>query len=120
MPAIKENNSGWEYTGRNSKGKPKFRRPTNQTLDYVKSYLDELDVVYLVREAATLIFIYKDKDPVSMYSPRYAYYYSTGRWGSDRRNKHYHSKGIEDFMENYYTTSEEARARWADKSKGED
>ena len=38
----------WIFAGRDSKGKPKFRRNTNETLDYVKDFLDKKEVAYLV------------------------------------------------------------------------
>ena len=102
-----ERNNGWTYVGKNSKGEPKFRKYTNETLEYVKDFLDKKEIAYFVREQQALIFIYKEKDPASMYSSRYAYYYTTGRWGSDKRRKHYHSDGIEHFMSTYYTTVEQ-------------
>ena len=113
MPELENKNpSEWQYVGKNSKGEPKFRRYTNQTLEYVKEYLDNLDIVYLARPEASVIFIYREKDPKSQYSSRYSYYYTTGRWGNDKRSKHYHSNGIEHFMEKYYTTLEEGKLKW--------
>ena len=93
---------GWVYSGRDKEGKPKFKRYTNQSLEHVKSYLDERGLAYIVYEAQRLMFIYKEKEPECQYSSRYAYYYSTGRWGSPTRRKHYHSEGIEHFIETYY------------------
>ena len=109
-----ERNNGWTYVGKNSKGEPKFRKYTNETLEYVKDFLDKKEIAYFVREQQALIFIYKEKDPASMYSSRYAYYYTTGRWGSDKRKKHYHSDGIEHFMSTYYTTVEQDKKYWGD------
>lgn len=118
MPEIKsENASGWQYVGKNSKGEPKFRKYTNQTLEHVIQYLDSLNIVYLVKAEASLIFIYKDKEPKSQYSSRYSYYYTTGRWGDDKRNKHYHSNSIEHFMEKYYLSAEESKIRWEQKKQ---
>ena len=117
MPEVKKKESEWVYAGTNSKGEPKFRRYTNQTLQHVTVYLDSLGVSYLVKESATLIFIYKEKEPKSQYSSRYAYYYSTGRWGTAKRSKHYHSEGIEHFMKTYYETSGQARSWWEEKEK---
>jgi len=95
--------NGWRYAGRTKDGKPKFRKYTNQSLDHVKAYLDEAGIAYLVEPAATMMFIYREKQPKSRHSPRYSYYYTTGRWGGDQRSKHYHSEGIEHFMETYFT-----------------
>jgi len=108
----KEEENGWTYVGRNSKGEPKFRKYTGQTLEHVKEYLDNKGIAYYVHERQALVFIYKDKEPNSRYSRRYSYYYTTGRWGSDKRNKHYHSDGIEHFMETYYKTTEQEKDYW--------
>ena len=120
MPELaSENEPAWRYVGKNSKGVPKFRKDTNQTLDHVVEYLDKRGVTYLTKPEAYVVFIYKDKEPKSQYSSRYSYYYTTGRWGDDKRRKHYHSNGIEHFMENYYTTAEESRAKWKQKEQKE-
>lgn len=103
---------GWVYVGRNSKGEPKFRKYTNETIEFVKEYLDARDITYFVHEDQKLIFIYKEKEPTSRYSKRYCYYYTTGRWGDDSRRKHYHSDGIEHFITKYYKTAEQERAYW--------
>lgn len=115
-----ERNNGWTYVGKNSKGESKFRKYTNETLEYVKDFLDKKEIAYFVREQQALIFIYKEKDPASMYSSRYAYYYTTGRWGSDKRRKHYHSEGIEHFMNTYYTTVEQDKEYWDNLKAQED
>ena len=115
-----ERNKGWTYVGKNSKGESKFRKYTNETLEYVKDFLDKKEIAYFVREQQALIFIYKEKDPASMYSSRYAYYYTTGRWGSDKRRKHYHSDGIEHFMNTYYTTVEQDKEYWDNLKAQED
>jgi hypothetical protein len=93
----------WKYAGRTKDGKPKFRKYTGQSLEHVKAYLDSLGISYLVEERVAMMFIYKQKEPKSRYSPRYAYYYTTGRWGGGGRSKHYHSDGIETFIEKYFT-----------------
>ena len=110
---FKDNNKeGWVYVGSNSKGEPKFRKYTNQTLEFVKDYLDKKGLAYFVHEKQSLIFIYKDKEPKSRFSSRYAYYYTTGMWGSDKRKKHYQSKGIEHFVETYYRSREQDQIYW--------
>jgi|TARA_R110000737_G_scaffold25652_3_gene44513 hypothetical protein len=109
---FENNEEGWTYSGRNSKGEPKFRRPTNQTIEFVKAYLDTKELAYFVHENQALLFIYKDKEPKSRYSPRYAYYYTTGKWGSDKRKTHYHSKGVEHFVETYYRSREQDQIYW--------
>ena len=109
---FEEEEKGWTYVGRNSKGEPKFRKYTGQTLEYVKEYLDNKDIAYIVHEKQALMFIYQDKNPKGRYSKRYSFYYTTGRWGSDKRNKHYHSDGIEHFIEKYYKTTEQEKHYW--------
>ena len=111
----KQKKEGWSYVGKNSKGEPKFRRYIDQTLEDVKEYLDAKGIKYVVHEKIGLMFIYKDKEPKSRYSSRYAYYYTTGKWGSDKRTKHYHSDGIEHFIEKFYMTTEETIKYWNEK-----
>lgn len=106
----------WTYTGRRSNGKPRFRKYTNQTAEYVKEYLDKKGITYLCLDHPAMFFIYKEKEPTSRYAPRYAYYYTTGQWGSDKRTKHYHSNGIEHFIETYYQTIEESDKYWSSKN----
>ena len=118
MPELDTENTekeGWVYVGRKSNGEPKFRKFTNQTLEYVKDYLDSKGIVYFVYEGQALFFIYKEKEPKSRYSARYSYYYTTGQWGSHKRKKHYHSDGIEHFIEKYYRTIEEDKEYWESK-----
>jgi len=106
---------GYVYAGRDAKGKPKFKKYTNEDLEYVKKYLDDKSIAYFVHEQQKLIFIYKDKEPKNRYSSRYSYYYSTGKWGSDKRNKHYHSDGVDHFITTYYKTTEETIKYWKSK-----
>lgn len=110
----------WNYVGSNSKGEAKFKRYTNQTLAHVKDYLDTLGICYYAHEDARVIFIYKDKEPKSVYSNRYSYYYTTGRWGNDKREKHYSCEGIEHFMQTYYRTTEQENEFLNQRGKQED
>jgi len=36
-----QKSKGWVYAGKNSKGEIRFRKYTNQDLEYVKKYLDQ-------------------------------------------------------------------------------
>ena len=112
-----KNKLGWNYVGKNSKGEPKFRRYIDQTLEDVKKYLDAKGLQYLVHEDIACMFIYKDKEPENRYSSRYVYYYTTGRWGSDKRSKHYYSDGIKHFIEKFYMTTEQTKEYWNKKEK---
>ena len=101
MPELKEDSSekdGWVYVGRKKSGEAKFRKYTNQTLEHVTAYLDSKELTYFVHEDQCLIFIYKVKEP---------------------KKRHYHSDGIEHFVEKYYKTYEEEKAYW-DAKEGED
>lgn len=110
----------WVYTGRKNNGKPKFRVYTNQTAEHVKEYLDKKGIAYVHHKRPKMFFIFKEKEPSSRYAPRYAYYYTTGMWGNDKRTKHYYSNGIEHFIETYYTTLEESIKYWEDKNNEEE
>lgn len=106
---------GWVYVGRKKNGQPKFRKFTHQTEEHVKQYLDDLGIAYMIVPRVKMFFIYKDKEPECRYSARYSYYYTTGQWGSDNRQKHYHSDGIEHFINTYYKTTEDEAAYWSAK-----
>ena len=112
---FKEDKNGWVYVGRYKNGKPKFRKYTNESEEYVRSRLDEAGIAYVVETKANMFFIYKDKEPKTRYSSRYSYYYTTGQWGSDKRKQHYHSDGIDNFIEKYYKTTEQDKKEWKDK-----
>tara|TARA_X000001388_G_scaffold15819_2_gene9729 strand:- start:176 stop:538 length:363 start_codon:yes stop_codon:yes gene_type:complete len=87
----------WEYVRTNSKGEAIFRKDTGQTLDHCIEYLKDKGIEYAVIESATLIVIYSRADRP------YMYYWTTGRWSARKRSytKHFHSDGIEDFVEKY-------------------
>ena len=86
--------SEWTYVRTNSKGKPIFRRDTNEDLEFVENYLTERNIDYDLRLGATMMYIYNNDDK------RYAYYWTTGRWSVENAitDGHYHSKGIDDFV----------------------
>ena len=43
----------WTYVGKNSKGEPKFKRYTEETLEFVKDYLDSKGIAYFVMRHKT-------------------------------------------------------------------
>lgn len=112
--------SGWQYNGRNARGEVKFKRYTHQSIEHVKQYLDALGIYYRVCDTTRIVFIYRDREPVSVYSSHYCYYYTTGRWAGVKNNKHYHSDSIEHFMQKYYRTSgrQEEREKRVKQMKG--
>lgn len=87
----------WQYVRTNSKGEAVFRKDTGQSLAHCLEYLKHEGIEYEVVESATLIIIYSKADRP------YMYYWTTGRWSPRRRNynKHFHSDGIENFVEKY-------------------
>ncbi len=87
----------WKYVRTNSKGEAVFRRDTGQSLEHCIDYLTTNGLTYEVVESAHLIVIYSKADRP------YMYYWTTGRWSPRRKNyrQHFHSKGIEDFVEKY-------------------
>lgn len=89
----------WKFVRHNSKGEAIFRKDTNETLEFVTNYLDDKDIPYEICKTAGLIWI----DNIAEVT--YVYYWTTGRWAIRKANKkykkHYHSKGIADFVANY-------------------
>jgi hypothetical protein len=88
--------SEWKYNRTNSKGEVVFRRDTNETVDFVETYLIKNNISYM-GSGTTMLYIENKA------GKEYAYYCTTGRWSVKKRvyDKHYHSKGIEDFVTNY-------------------
>lgn len=64
-------------------------------------FLDSKGIEYESRCGARMLWIYHPEEVWKKYS----YYYTTGRWSPYKRakmpKKHYHSKGIEDFVERF-------------------
>ena len=87
--------SKWEYIRPNSKGEAIFRRDTNETKEFVDSFLQERNIPHSYCEKPHMYWITNSE------GRDYAYFYTTGRWYK-RVNRgypkmHYHSNGIEDF-----------------------
>lgn len=112
MSKGQENN--WIFTGNKSDGSPRFKRPTGEKFTYVAKVLQERGISYLHRESICLVLIYKEPNLNGFeFAPRYGYYYTTGRWNSSGRiNGKYHSKGIEHFLDTYYSTSGKMALYW--------
>jgi len=87
----------WSYDRTNSKGEKHFRHDTDETLEDVLEFLQTSNIKYEVKEGAHMLWVYHE-------DRKYAYYYTTGRWAPYKKylggypKKHYHSKGIEDFI----------------------
>ena len=95
--------SDWIFNGLDKNKKPKFKRPTNESLEDVINYVDKRKAKYIPR---------KNKS-ISIYTRvnKYHYYYTTGRWGINLLNnnyrrssskKYYMSKGIKDFYNRFF------------------
>jgi len=88
----------WRFDRVNSKGEIVWRSNTYEDLEYVTDYLNKKYIKYEVKEKAHMLKIKYKKI-------FYAYYYTTGRWSPYVENnfpeKHYHSKGIEDFVNRF-------------------
>jgi len=88
----------WKFNRVNSKGKVIFKHYTKETLEDVKIYLTKNNIYY--EETKTqMIRVYYNKK-------MYSYFYTTGRWSpylghNKYPKKHYHSKGIEDFINRF-------------------
>tara|TARA_R100000234_G_scaffold72576_1_gene44726 strand:- start:1426 stop:1995 length:570 start_codon:yes stop_codon:yes gene_type:complete len=90
--------SEYKYARTNSKGEVILRRDTEETLSFVTSILDKNNIPYEYMEGATMFIMYNKANV------RYVYYWTTGRWAVKKRriDKHYQSKGIEDFINRFF------------------
>ena len=52
----------WQYVRTNSKGERIFRKETNESLEFVREYLDKHGIEYEVVMSASLIIIYSKAD----------------------------------------------------------
>lgn len=85
----------YKFNGKYADGSVSFRHDTEQSLEYVKDYLDLKNIKYDIEIMANMLWVYHE-------SKTYYYYYTTGRWAryykGHRPDKHYRSKGIVDFI----------------------
>jgi len=75
-----------------------LRRNTNETIEDVFKYLKDNKIKFKdTRKSNSIITIYNNN------KEEYGYVYNTGRWSTYKgfKVKHYHSKGIEDFVTKY-------------------
>lgn len=90
----------WVYVGKDKEGRPKLKRLTHETAEFVADVLNARDIPFEFKECAHMFRVYNPKNHKS-----YQYFYTTGKWGcyyfNKRPEKHYHSKGIEDFITRY-------------------
>ena len=93
------------YSGRNSKGEPKFRRDTNESYEEVEGYLKSKGYEFEWRTPYMMRIFHKHMS--------YTYYYTTGKWSAFRTNfksykaiKSYSSNGIEDFITRFIERGE--------------
>ena len=101
--------SEWKYQRTNKKGEVFFKRTTEQPLAYVEAVLRNKGIPYMVKMGATMIRLTAPHGD-------YVYYWTTGRWQkcqSKPMDRHYHSKSIDDFLDNYFVSYDERREREA-------
>ena len=96
MKHIKEKEYNWGFNRVNSKGEVLFSHSTDETVEDVIIFLRSKDIKYkLTRGAGSTMFWVYFNDTT------YAYFSTTGRWAPWNKggypDKHYTSKGIEDF-----------------------
>lgn len=97
MNEIKNNN--WTFVRTNSKGEPKFKKSTNEDLEFVENYLKNKGIDYEVINKPPMLWIYHE-------GRKFQYFYTTGRWGEVKHwskypKKHYHSNGINDLYQRF-------------------
>ncbi len=87
------------YNGTNSKGEAKWRRNTNESIEFVEQYLDNLGIDYETHHHTCMLRIFKQ-------SSDYSYYWTTGKWSPYVRSglpkRHFSSNGIDDFINRFY------------------
>ena len=72
------NTSEWQYKRTNSKGEAVLRRDTNETVDFVETYLIKNKIPYM-GSGTTMLYIENKA------GKEYAYYCTTGRWSIKKR-----------------------------------
>lgn len=94
MKHIEEKEYNWSYDRTNSKGKVIFRHDTNETMEDASNFLKEKGIEYEEKRGGSMIWIHYQYQ-------LYSYYPTTGKWAPWNEggypDKHYASKGIEDF-----------------------
>ena len=96
MRHIKEQEYNWSFNRVNSKGEVLFSHSTDETVEDVIIFLRSKDIEYKLTRGAgsTMFWVYFN-------DTKYAYFSTTGRWAPWNKgsypDKHYTSKGIEDF-----------------------
>lgn len=96
MKHTKEYN--WKFEKVDSDGLAVFKHFTNEKIEDVLAFLDRQGIKYERRDGAKMLWVEHEGD-------RYSYYYTTGRWSPRTSTwppaRHYHAKGIKDFIERF-------------------
>jgi len=96
----KEQEYNWSFNRVNSKGEVLFKHSTDETVDDVIDFLTNKNIEYTLTAGAgwTMFWVYFNDE-------KYCYYSTTGRWAPWNKGgypeKHYTSKGIEDFYNRF-------------------
>lgn len=96
------NSYKWSYDRTNSSGEKIFKHRTEENLSDIMDYLNNIGVEYSVVDQGGMLWI------VNKVGDLYSYYWTTGRWSSekDNREKHYHAKGIKDLLDRFINNDE--------------
>lgn len=97
-----EQKSEFYFVRENKKGEAVFRRDTNESVEYVAEVLNNNGIPFEYKKGAYCFNLYKEDT-----GRYYQYYPTTGRWGQYRLGgvlpkKHYHSNGIQDFLDRFF------------------
>jgi hypothetical protein len=100
----------WKFSRKNSKGESKFVRSTNEPIEDVTKYLNEIKNITNIqvnKSPAFIIFITNQGYKVQ-------YFWTSGRWakmysGAGLPQKHYHSTGIKDLFERFLDKDEPSK-----------
>lgn len=116
MKPTKEYN--WSFKRRNSKGEILFKHSTNETVEDVMDFLDDKGIDFVLTEGAGSTMFW-----VSYNDSKYAYFTTSGRWAPYNKklkgypDKHFHSKGIEDFYTRFLTAEPDFGKKLSEENK---
>ncbi len=105
---VPDKSSEWVYVGKKKDGTPKLRKKTNESAEYVADVLNSKNIAFEYRHSARMFKIYHPEN-----HKQYQYFYTTGQWGQyyygKRPDKHYHSNGIDEFLDKYMLKPKEPK-----------
>jgi|DEB0MinimDraft_10_1074344.scaffolds.fasta_scaffold121703_2 hypothetical protein len=98
-----EQKSEFYFVRKNKNGEAVFRRDTNESVEHVAAVLNKNGIPFQYKEKGYCFVLYRADT-----RRYYQYFHTTGRWGMYRQGgirpeKHYHSKGIQDFLDRFFS-----------------